>query len=158
VQLSFNEDGKLGFNPYSWTRFFDTERTQYGFNDALIAGYDRSFGFLGNQLKAFEQMFRGKLKVKESVGGPVAIAGMFGSTWDWRQFWNLTASLSIILAFMNLLPIPGLDGGHVIFLLWEIITGRKASDRIVEYATLVGFILLISLMVMIFWIDISRLI
>ena len=157
LQLSFNENGKLGFNPYSWGRFFDAERTQYGFNDAMVAGWDRSFGFLGNQLKAFGQMFRGKLKVSESVGGPVAIAGMFGPTWDWRQFWNLTASLSIILAFMNLLPIPGLDGGHVIFLLWEIITGRKASDRVVEYATLVGFILLISLMVFIFWIDLSRL-
>ncbi len=157
IQLTFNENGKLGFNPYSWGKYFEAERTQYTLGEAFVAGYDRSFGFLGNQLKAFGQMYRGKLNVRDSVGGPVAIAGMFGPVWDWYRFWNLTASLSIILAFMNLLPIPGLDGGHVIFLLWELITGRKASDRVVEYATLVGFILIISLMVTIFWIDLSRL-
>lgn len=157
IQVTFDENGKLGFNPYSWGRYYEAERTQYTLGEAFVAGYDRSFGFLGTQLKAFGQMYRGKLNVRDSVGGPVAIAGMFGPTWDWYRFWNLTASLSIILAFMNLLPVPGLDGGHVIFLLWELITGRKASDRVVEYATLVGFILIISLMVTIFWIDLSRL-
>jgi regulator of sigma E protease len=97
------------------------------------------------------------MDVSESVGGPITIATMFGDKWDWLQFWNLTASLSIILAFMNLLPIPGLDGGHVLFLAWELITGKKASDKVVEYATTIGFFLLIGLMVAIFWIDISRL-
>ena len=155
--VSFDENGKLGFNPYSWSKYFDAETTQYTLSEAAVAGYDRSISFLGNQLKAFSQMYRGKLDASESIGGPVAIAGMFGSIWDWRQFWNLTASLSIMLAFMNLLPIPGLDGGHVIFLLWELVTGRKASDRVVEYATLVGFILLVSLMALIVWIDVSRL-
>ncbi len=157
IATQFNENGKLGFNPYSWNKYFDSERNTYGVGESLVAGWNRSFDFLNSQLKAFGQMFRGKMDVKESVGGPIAIAGMFGNTWDWLQFWNLTASLSIILAFMNLLPIPGLDGGHVIFLLWEIITGRKASDQVVEYATLVGFALLMTMMAAIFWIDLSRL-
>ena len=157
VDVTFNENGKLGFNPYSWQKFFEAERTEYGFGQALTAGYNKSMDFLSSQLKAFGQMFRGKMDVRESVGGPITIATMFGSTWDWLQFWNLTASLSIILAFMNLLPIPGLDGGHVLFLLWELITGRKASDRVVEYATMAGFILLLGLMAAIFWIDLARL-
>ena len=157
VDLAFTESGKLGFNSYSWQKFFKAERTSYTLGEAFVGGYHRSVDFLNSQLKAFGQMFRGKMDVKESVGGPIAIATMFGNTWDWLQFWNLTASLSIILAFMNLLPIPGLDGGHVLFLLWEIVTGRKASDRVVEYATMAGFILLLALMATIFWIDLSRL-
>ncbi len=157
LQAAFTEAGKLGFNSYSWAKYFDTEQNQYGLGESLAAGWNKSWDFLNSQLKAFGQMARGKMDVKESVGGPIAIAGMFGKTWDWAEFWNLTASLSIILAFMNLLPIPGLDGGHVLFLLWEIITGRKASDKVVEYATMAGFFLLIALMVFIFYIDLSRL-
>jgi len=109
-------------------------------------------------LKAFGQMGKGKISAKDSVGGPIAIANMFGSVWDWEHFWGLTAALSLILAFMNLLPIPALDGGHVVFLLWEMITGKKPSDKFLEYATLTGFIILMVLMVLIFGNDIRRLI
>lgn len=157
MATSFTEEGKLGFMAYDWPKFFQTEQLKYSLGQSLAAGWDRSFGFLTDQLKAFGQMFRGKMDVSESVGGPITIATMFGNEWNWLQFWNLTASLSIILAFMNLLPVPGLDGGHVLFLLWELITGKKASDKVVEYATTAGFFLLIALMVGIFWIDLSRL-
>lgn len=157
METAFTPEGKLGFLAYDWRHFYDTAQETFGVGQSLQAGWNRSVEFLTDQLKAFGQMFRGKMKVQESVGGPITIATMFGPTWNWQQFWNLTASLSIILAFMNLLPIPGLDGGHVLFLLWELITGKKASDRIVEYATMVGFFLLIGLMVAIFWIDIARL-
>jgi len=107
-------------------------------------------------------MFRGNLPWKESLGGPIAIATMFKdksnpSNWNWRQFWSLTAMLSLILAFMNLLPIPVLDGGHVMFLLWELLTGRKPSDKIIEYASIAGFFLLMGFMVFIFGNDIMRL-
>lgn len=157
LNSAFTPEGKLGFMAYDWPKFFETEQMDYSAGAALSAGWHRSFGFLTDQLKAFGQMFRGKMDVTESVGGPITIATMFGNEWNWLQFWNLTASLSIILAFMNLLPIPGLDGGHVLFLLWELITGKKASDKVVEYATTAGFFLLIVLMISIFWIDLSRL-
>ena len=105
--------------------------------------------------------FTGGLEVKESVGGPVMIATMFKgpdpNRWNWQHFWNLTAMLSLILAFMNMLPIPALDGGHVMFLIYEVLTGRKPSDKVVEYATLVGFVLIMGLMVFIVGNDISRL-
>ena len=131
---------------------------EYGFFESFPEGVKKGLGFLGTQIKAFGQMGRGKIDVKESVGGPIAIAGLFGSVWDWSRFWQLTAALSLILAFMNLLPIPALDGGHVMFLLWEMITGRKPSDKFLEYATLAGFIILMALMIFIFGNDIRRVI
>ena len=82
---------------------------------------------------------------------------MFPSAWDWQVFWNMTAMLSLILGILNLLPIPGLDGGHVVFLIWEVITGRKASDKVVEYATMVGFVILIALMIFAIGLDVRRL-
>ena len=81
------------------------------------------------------------------LGGFGAIGGLFPSSWDWRSFWYLTAFLSLILAFMNLLPIPALDGGHVMFLLYEIIVGKPAPEKVMEYAQMVGMVLLLSLLV-----------
>ena len=81
---------------------------------------------------------------------------MFPSAWDWQVFWNMTAMLSMILGILNLLPIPGLDGGHVVFLIWEVVTGKKVSDKVVEYATMVGFVILILLMVFALGNDIRR--
>ena len=83
----------------------------------------------------------------QKLGGFGAIASQFDKGWDWHRFWNITAFLSIVLAFMNILPIPALDGGHVMFLLYEIVTGRKPSDKFLERAQMVGMILLLSLLV-----------
>lgn len=153
--------GRLGIYNYPMIHFFDTEHTQYTFVDAMSSGWTRSMGFYKEQFKAFGKMFTGGLEVKESVGGPVMIATMFKgpdpNRWNWQHFWNLTAMLSLILAFMNMLPIPALDGGHVMFLIYEVLTGRKPSDKVVEYATLVGFVLIMGLMVFIVGNDISRL-
>lgn len=113
--------------------------------------------FLGDQLKAFGQMFSGKIKAKDSLGSVFSIASMFDTGWDWRVFWNITASLSILLAFFNLLPIPALDGGYVVFLLWEVITGRVPSDKFMEVVNYIGFSLLIGLMIFALGLDISRL-
>ena len=107
-----------------------------------------------DQIKAFGQMFAGKISAKDNVGSVFTIANAFGDTWVWERFWNLTAVLSLILAFMNLLPIPALDGGHVMFLLYEVISGRKPNDTVVEYATLAGFILLVILMISVLGLDI----
>ena len=102
-------------------------------------------------------MFTGEINATDSLGGFGSITQLFPKTWDWERFWTMTATLSILLGFINLLPIPALDGGHVMFLLWEVITGRKPSDKILEYSTMVGFVLLIILMVYALGLDISRL-
>ena len=101
-------------------------------------------------------MFKGKIKVTESLGGIGSIGGLFGKEWIWERFWQLTAALSLILAFMNLLPIPALDGGHVMFLLYEVVSGRKPSDRFMEIATVVGFVIVIALMLLANGLDILR--
>ncbi|MBK9554374.1 MAG: site-2 protease family protein [Bacteroidetes bacterium] len=92
-------------------------------------------------------MFRGDIPARESISSPIGITKLFAPKWDWTSFWILTALLSMVLAFMNLLPIPALDGGHIMFIAIESITGRKLSDKFMERAQLVGMILLLSLMV-----------
>ena len=101
-------------------------------------------------------MFSGKIKVQDSLGGFGTIAGMYGSEWIWERFWEMTAILSLILAFMNLLPIPALDGGHVMFLLYEMVTGQKPSDRFMEIATIVGFVIVIGLVLVANGLDVIR--
>jgi regulator of sigma E protease len=112
--------------------------------------------FLGNQFKAFGEMFKGNIKVTESLGGFASIGSMFGTTWEWERFWYMTASLSLILAFMNLLPIPALDGGHVMFLLYEVVSGRKPSDKFMERATMIGFVIVLGLVLLANGLDIWR--
>jgi regulator of sigma E protease len=129
---------------------------KYGFFEAFPKGWSMATGFLGSQLKAFGQIFSGKIKAKDSLGSVFSIATMFDTGWDWRVFWNITASLSILLAFFNLLPIPALDGGYVVFLLWEVITGKVPSDKFMEVVNYIGFILLMGLMIFALGLDISR--
>lgn len=145
TSLTFTERGKIGVYPYGPDYFFETETQTYSLLTALPAGTKKGIDFLANQIKAFGQIFKGKIKASESLGGFKSIGGMFGTEWIWERFWRMTAVLSLILAFMNLLPIPALDGGHVMFLLYEVVTGRKPSDKFMEYATIIGFILVISL-------------
>ena len=161
VVAALDSLGKLGFNPYGGAKYYELSEKQYGVGEALVGGWFKSWNFLGDQIKAFGQMFAGKLSFKESVGGPIAIAQMFKdkdnpNQWNWRQFWSLTAMLSIILGFMNLLPIPALDGGHVMFLLYEVVSGRKPSDKVLEYATVAGFVILVIFMIFVFGNDIAR--
>lgn len=153
---SIGPDGVLGV-VREFERFVQLETENYSFLESIPLGFRESYTFLADQIKAFGKMFSGELKAKDSLGSIISIGKMFGTEWDWMRFWNLTAMLSILLAFLNLLPIPGLDGGHVVFVFWEMITGKKASDKVVEYATLVGFILLVGLMIFAFGLDIMRL-
>ncbi|MEM9820754.1 MAG: RIP metalloprotease RseP [Bacteroidota bacterium] len=147
INLTLNEKGNIGVIPNGADFFFDEKREQYSLLAALPAGTKKGWNFLANQIKAFGQMFKGKIKASESLGGFKSIGGMFGYTWNWERFWTMTAILSLILAFMNLLPIPALDGGHVMFLLYEVITGRKPSDKFMEYATIVGFVIVLGLVI-----------
>ena len=150
------KEGKVGIYPYRPEDILGTQRQEYTLAEALPAGVSKGMGFLNDQLKAFGQMFRGRIKASESLGGFGTIGSMFGYEWVWERFWFMTAILSLILAFMNLLPIPALDGGHVMFLLYEVVTGRKPSDKFMEYATMVGFIIVLALVVYANGLDIFR--
>ena len=157
INVTSNEESLIGIYPLGPLSFYDTERKSYGLAAALPMGVSKGWSFLTDQLKAFGQMFRGKIKASESLGGFVTITKLFPTTWQWESFWRITAILSLILGFMNLLPIPALDGGHVMFLIWEVITGRKLSDKFMEYATYVGFFLVIALLIYANGLDIFRL-
>ena len=157
LTVPLSEHGKFGIQTNAPISFFEVENKTFTVGEAIPAGYNKAVGFLTDQIKAFGQMFKGKISAKENLGSFITIGKQFGTTWEWRRFWNMTAMLSMILAFINLLPIPALDGGHVMFLLFESITGIKPSDKFLEYATTAGFFLLIILMVYALGLDISRL-
>jgi regulator of sigma E protease len=145
LDLSISAEGMIGFQPQTPDQFLKTEIQHYGFFEAFPAGVNEGLETLNNYVKQFKLVFT-KEGAKQ-VGGFAAIAKQFDKDWDWRQFWSFTAFLSIVLAFMNILPIPALDGGHVVFLLWEMVTGRKPSEKVLEKAQLVGMVLLLSLLI-----------
>jgi len=118
-----------------------------GFFEAIPNGISKGWETLIMNIQNFKLLFTSEeVEAKESLGSFLSIGNMFGAEWDWERFWNMTALLSIILAFMNFLPIPALDGGHVLFTLYEMITGRKPGDKFLEYAQVVGMIILLGLM------------
>lgn len=129
----------------------------YGFAESIPLGTKRAFETLQTQITAFGKVISGALSAKESLSGPIGIMQAFGVEWDWERFWSLTGVLSLVLAFMNLLPIPALDGGHVMFLTYEMISRRKPSDKFLETAQKVGMVFLLALMVFIFANDIIKL-
>jgi regulator of sigma E protease len=156
LSVTPSKEGAIGvYTPYPET-FFQTERREYSIAQALPAGVALGWRQLSDNVKAFGQIFSGKMKASESLGGFASIADMYGSTFDWEHFWKITATLSLVLAFMNLLPIPALDGGHVMFLLYEVFTGRKPGDKFMEYATMVGFFLILALLLYANGLDIFR--
>jgi regulator of sigma E protease len=142
----------------SLDQIFELKTLKYGFLQSIPAGIDKGFKTIADYLKQFKLLFSKHTKAYESLGGFITIGNIFPGVWDWHSFWNLTAFLSIILAVMNILPIPALDGGHVMFLLFEVITGRKPSDKFLEYAQIAGMILLLSLLIFANGNDILRLI
>ena len=156
LPVTLTNNGTIGLYRHNYPHFFDTERQEYSLFESLPAGINKGCDFLSTQFKAYGQMFKGKIKVTESLGGVGSIGGLFGREWIWERFWQLTAALSLILAIMNLLPIPALDGGHVMFLLYEVVSGRKPSDRFMEIATVVGFVIVIALMLFANGLDLLR--
>lgn len=147
-----NEESQIGFIPYSSYRQLDSlgwlrlEVTKYDFLPAFPAGVKMTFTELQDYVAQFKVILTPGTGGAKGIGGFKSMGSIFAPVWDWESFWKLTAMLSVILAFMNMLPIPGLDGGHVMFTLWEMITGRKPSDKFMEYAQIVGFVILIGLM------------
>ncbi len=147
VKAKTDENAKIGVYFAPPDRFLKFEKKQYSFFESLPAGVQKGWGTLVANIKNFKLLFTSKeVKPSESLGSFISIGNMFGAQWDWERFWSMTALLSIVLAFMNILPIPALDGGHVIFTLYEMITGRKPGDKFMEYAQMVGMILLLLLM------------
>lgn len=149
----------LGFqNNADLSRYFKTEVIKYGFFEAIGKGFSYTFDQIGNYGSQLKMLFTSKeIKVSESLGGMVSFGKLFSPVFDWQDFLMLTAFVSIILAVMNLLPIPGLDGGYVIFLLFEMLSGRQVSDKVMERATTVGLVLLLGLMLYANGLDIFRL-
>ena len=156
ISANLDKKGKLGIENVLIDGFAPEQKQKYSLGEAIPKGVDISYGFLTGQLKAFKQMFAGKIKATDSLGSVFSIAKMFDESWDWEQFWKITAMLSILLGFFNLLPIPALDGGYVMFLIWEVITGKKPNDKFMEYATMVGFFILIGLMIFALALDVSK--
>lgn len=119
----------------------------YNFIEAIPAGISKGWKTTGDYLKQFKLIFAKDTKGYESLGGFITIGSIFPGKWNWQSFWNLTAFLSLILAVMNILPIPALDGGHVMFLIFEVVTGRKPSDKFLEYAQIAGMVILFALLI-----------
>lgn len=153
------EDKMLGFRPMGeLDRYFKFEKIKYNPLQAIGKGVTYTFAQFGAYIGQFKLMFTSKeIKASESLGGLISFGQIFPADFDMEKFLMLTAFVSIILAFMNLLPIPGLDGGYVMFLLWEMITGKQVSEKIMERATTVGLVLLLTLMVYANGLDIFRL-
>ena len=127
--------------------FYDTGSTHrsYSFSEAISEGVSFGYWTLRDYITQFKYIFT--KKGASQVGGLGSMAGLFSPQWDWLHFWEITALLSIILAFMNILPIPALDGGHIVFLLYEMVTGRKPSEKVLEYAQMVGIIIVFALLI-----------
>jgi regulator of sigma E protease len=158
IGVRINEDGKIGFFPVGPGRILGTEKVHYTFAEAIPAGINYGVDRLSDYITGIRLLFTSKEhKVSDNLGSVISIGKTFGGSWDWQRFWTMTALFSIILAFMNILPIPALDGGHALFTLYEMITGHKPSDKFIEYAQMVGMVLLLGLMLYAFGLDIWRL-
>jgi len=151
-----DKNGKLGFSrPLKEILPRDTT-IKYGFFASLPIGATKAWSMFTDNAKGIAKIFTGQVKARKAISSPIGIAVMFGSHVDWIRFWSLVGFLSMVLALTNLLPIPGLDGGHTVFLLIEMIKGKPLSDKFLERAQIVGFVLLISLMVFAFGNDIVK--
>ena len=147
VKAKTTDKAEVGFFAVRDTAFLEYAVKEYSFFESFPAGVTKGWGTLVANVQNLKLLFTSKeVKASESLGSFLSIGNMFGAEWDWKRFWEMTALLSIVLAFMNILPIPALDGGHVIFTLYEMITGRKPGDKFMEYAQMVGMILLLALM------------
>ena len=151
IDLQVDDNGKLGIYPggnyhkFSELGYFDIVKKEYNLGESFGVGYDRFSGQITGYFTQLKLIFSPSTGAYKGVGGFKAIFDIFPSSWSWEYFWGITAFLSIMLGVLNLLPIPALDGGHVMFLLYEMISGRKPSEKFLEGAQVVGFVILIML-------------
>lgn len=155
LPVNVTSEGTIGFAPKPEEIKLETE--EYGFIEALPLGASKAWGSLVDNAKGLGKVVSGDVKANKAFSGPVEIARkLYGGTWDWIKFWSITGLLSMALALMNLLPIPALDGGHAVFLLIEMVKGKPLSDKFMERAQIVGFVLLATLMVFVLGNDIFK--
>jgi regulator of sigma E protease len=143
TKAQISDDGTIGMIISS---VLEPVRKHYTFAQSIPLGTERAFSVVIVNARAMGKMFTGEVSTK-NVSGPIGMAKIYGSSWDWTKFWSITGLISMILAFMNFLPIPALDGGHVMFLLYEMVSGRTPSDRFLENAQKIGMVLLLAIMV-----------
>ena len=145
VNLIVKEDGSIGAYYQPQKTYFEISTQEFGFIESWGQGWNRTISVLGNYVKQFRLIFS---KVGASkMGGFASIGKMYPSSWDWEAFWTTTAVISVILAFMNLLPIPVLDGGYILFILWEMITGKKVGDKFMQRALTIGMYFVLALLI-----------
>jgi regulator of sigma E protease len=147
LPMQLGEQAVIGAYLAPLSEYFTLETKEYTFWQAIPAGFSKTFSEISDYWKQLKLIFSPKTKAYESVGGFISIGKIFPDTWIWSMFWRLTAFLSIALAVMNILPIPALDGGHILFLLYEIITRRKPSDKFMEIAEYIGLALVLALVI-----------
>lgn len=157
LPVKVNKEGFIGVVPKSVDNFLKIEDKKYTFFEAIPAGTKKAFSTVSDYVGQFKLIFNSEVQGYKQLGGFITFGKVFAPEWDWMRFWNLTAFFSVALAVMNLLPIPALDGGHVLFLLVEMITGRKLPEKFLEYAQTVGMILLLALLLFANGNDIFRL-
>jgi regulator of sigma E protease len=145
TKATVSGEGKLGIGQKSLDTYFTFVTKEYGFFASFPAGVNRAYETFDGYIKQLKVLFTVKDAHKE-LGGFVSMGKAYGTTWDWQRFWSFTAFLSIVLAIMNILPIPALDGGHVMFLLYEVITRRKPNEKFLEYAQYAGMLVLLALL------------
>lgn len=157
LAVPVNDKGKIGVYPKPMSNYLTFETVDYSFFEAIPAGFSKGGNEVKSYLKQLKLIFSPKTKAYESLGGFITIGSIFPPTWDWQAFWNLTAFISIILAVMNILPIPALDGGHVMILFYEMISGRKPSEKFLEYTQIAGLVIVLGLVIFANMNDVIRL-
>lgn len=151
IKPTFTEDGKLGFQSVPDLNY---SHTDLGIGEAFVMGSGRAFSVITDNIKGFKKIFTGQVSAGKAIAGPVGIARKFyGGVWDWTRFWMITGMLSMALAFMNLLPIPALDGGHAVLLVYEMISGKQPSPKFMERTQQIGMVILLGLLAYIMFND-----
>ena len=147
LNVPVNEEGKIGIKMKSGEALFAPRTRTFTLFEAIPAGVNMAVDTVVDYWEQLKLIFQPKTKMYEELGGFISIGNIFPSEWNWLRFWSMTAFLSVMLAVLNILPIPGLDGGHALFTLWEVITGRKASDKFLEIMQYIGFAILLALVI-----------
>jgi regulator of sigma E protease len=157
IPVQVNEQGQIGvILKMQYSDFYPIHKKTYSLLQAIPAGFGEAKTRLVEQLYELRLIFTPKTKAYKQVGSFLTIGSIYSADWNWHDFWNITAILSIMLAVLNLLPIPALDGGHVMFLLYELITRRKPGDKFLTYAQFIGMMILFGIMILALWNDIMK--
>ena len=157
VKALVNNKGSIGFFALNPLKILGTVTQDYTLLQSIPIGFTHCWETLDKYVTGIKQIFTGKVNASDSLGSVISIGNTFPGVWDWQRFWTLTGIFSIVLAFMNILPIPALDGGHALFTIYEMISGRKPGDKFMEYAQMVGMVLLLGLMAYALGLDFWRL-